>query len=230
MIFISLFNECPLKTTEGENCILLKKHVLDILSFFKNQHTLWTYRWVHIWSADMWWGSPELPALCYSPWWGCPEPWHTPLHADSDNHSHSLCWPCSLKNIYQVLLPDKYMYLLQKVLQIQFFKLSQILGNWGLPSNFWFEGTGCFPYLCYSVCFSYHDPRSCQSSPEMYRWGGVFQLPPPTSPLRNRTPSLWRCGHPLSAIVTMHLHAKWKLLFPILYNLNSLYSHHSFKS
>lgn len=30
MIFISLFNECPFKTTEGENCILLKKHVLDI--------------------------------------------------------------------------------------------------------------------------------------------------------------------------------------------------------
>lgn len=136
MIFISFFNECPLKTTEGENCILLKKHVLDIWVFFKNQHTLWTYRWVHIWSADMWWGSPEPRALCYSPWWGCPEPWHTPLHADSDNHSHSLCSPCSLKNIYQVLLPDKYMYLLQKVLQIQFFKLSQILGNWGLPSNF----------------------------------------------------------------------------------------------
>lgn len=35
MIFISLFNECPLKTTEGGNCNLLKKHVLDIRFFFK---------------------------------------------------------------------------------------------------------------------------------------------------------------------------------------------------
>lgn len=35
MIFISLFNECPLKTTERGNCNLLKKHVLDIRFFFK---------------------------------------------------------------------------------------------------------------------------------------------------------------------------------------------------
>lgn len=35
MIFILLFNECFLKIIEGENCILLKKYVLDIWVFLK---------------------------------------------------------------------------------------------------------------------------------------------------------------------------------------------------